>query len=273
MTLPGRRALGKILQTGLLPNLINDRLDPEAAVEATLAAGVSAIEISCRRPDTIALLGRLKRSFPGVAFGVCSLIEDGPYFDFLQQRGPRFPSIDEAVDGGADFLVSMIAFSERTYRRHAHLPLIPGVDSADHAKRQLDLGAALVKFSFITPAVVRTINSGPMHFGLPMLVTGGVRPEHVDAYVAGGVLACACGFDLIVRDHYRALQESFDADIVRRSVADYVEALAQARTKHRPNADFSSADPALIQRQTGQFMNLSLSPAVANAATEPIASR
>jgi len=254
------QTLGQILRTGFLPNLINDSLDAEKAVEAAAAAGVRAFEISCRRPDTLALLARLKRLFPGVSFGGSSLIEDGPYFRFLQARGPRFPSIDEAADAGADFLVSVLAFSAETFRRHARLPIIPGVESADEARRQLDLGASLVKFSNTDAATLKAINGGPIHFGLPLLATGGIRPARIREFVQARVLVCVSGFDLILRDRLQAMQQDFDEAEVRGCVAEYVEAFSAARRELQPEVDFASADPALIQQQSGQFLNADMAP-------------
>lgn len=250
------QALGRILQTGLLPNLIKDNLDPERAVESAIAAGVRAFEVSCRRPDTLELLTRLRTRFPEVSFGISSLIEDGPYFQFLQERGPRFPSITEAVQAGADFLVSLVTFSEETYRRFEHVALVPGVWSPDEAKRQLDLGASLVKFSGYSVEQIRALNVPPIHFGLPLLVTGGVRVPQIPDLVAAGVLVAVCGFDLVYGDRYAALQHAFEPAQARECVTRYVEAFAQARQKSRPGVDFASGDPRLIQRQTGQFMNV-----------------
>lgn len=249
-------ALGRILQSGLLPNLINDRLDPERAVEAAAEAGVRAFEVSCRRPDTLQLLGRFRHRFPELSFGVSSLIEDSPYFQFLQRRGPAFPSIAQAVDAGAEFLVSYITFSEETYRRYPEVAIVPGVSTADEAKRQLDLGASLVKFCNVPVEVVRTLNVGPIHFGLPLLVTGGVRPTHLPNLVAAGVLVAVCGFDLIYGERYRDLEESFAADEAKARVAAYVNGFAEARKKFRPGVDFASGDPRIIQRQSGQFLNV-----------------
>ena len=251
------QALGRILKTGLLPNLIKDNLDAERAVERAIAAGVRAFEVSCRRPDTLDLLRRLRRSFPEISFGISSLIEDGPYFRFLQERGPRFPSIAEAVDAGADFLVSFVAFSETTYRKYGDIAIIPGVSTPDEAKRQLDLGASLVKFSSFTVEAIRGLNVAPIHFGLPLLVTGGVRVTQLPDLVAAGVLVAVCGFDLIYGERYAELQQSFDATEARACVARYVEGFAEARKRLRPHVDFASADPRTLQRQTGQFMNVS----------------
>ncbi|MGH7959680.1 MAG: hypothetical protein ACREH8_22080 [Opitutaceae bacterium] len=269
---PKEQTLGKILQSGLLPNLIDDRVNPERAVEAAAGAGVRAVEVSCRRADTVALVKRLRKEFPDVAVGVCSLIESGPYFRFLQARGPRFPSIDEAVDAGADFLVSVLPFSAGTYERHAALPIIPGLTSAQEAKEQLDLGASLAKFGNIGAAALKSMNGGPVHFGLPLLVAGGIRPEHVTDLVAARTLVCVCGFDLILKGCYESIQHSFDAGVVRSRFADYIAAIAAARRIHRPDVDFASADSRLIQQQSGQFMNVSVPPApdaMARAARQP----
>jgi hypothetical protein len=39
-------------------------------------------------------------------------------------------------------------------------------------------------------------------------------------------------------------------------VKRYVEAFAEARRTFRPDVDFASGDPRIIQRQSGQFMNV-----------------
>lgn len=255
------RTLGRILATGFVPNLIPDALDPVKLAAAAHGAGIRAMEISCRREDTLKVLAELKREFPDMSFGVSSLIEDGPYYNFLQARGPRFPSVREAAEGGADFLVSMIAFSEASYRRHADIPIIPGVETTSEAKAQMDLGASLVKVSAPAlrggPAYLRTlVHCGPMHHGLPLLVTGGIRPELVDGYVEAGALVAVAGFDLILGGRYVEMQAAPDWDAVGGAMAAYVHAFAQARAKHMPRVDFGSADPTIIQRESGRFLNV-----------------
>lgn len=255
-----RQTLGAILRSGFIPNLINDALDPLRLAGAAQKAGVTALEISCRRPDTLGVLSTLKRAFPGMVFGVSSLIDNGPYFDFLQRRGPRFPSVAEAADSGADFLVSVLPFSAETYTRHPELPIVPGVETAAEAKHQLDLGASLVKFCSPGmkggPAYVRSISGGPIHYGLPLLLTGGMRPEMIGDYVEAGMLVAVAGFDLILGDGYGPMQEHPDYEAVTRAVRDYVEAFKKARATHMPEVDFASGDASLIQRQSGKFMNV-----------------
>jgi 2-keto-3-deoxy-6-phosphogluconate aldolase len=248
--------LGRILKSGLVPVYIHDSLDVSRLAEAAIAAGVNAVEVSCRRPDVPQVVRRLKAQFPELAVGVASLIESGPYFDFLQQRGPRFPSIAEAVDAGADFLVSALPFNQETYDRFSDLPIIPGVHSMSEAKTQLDFGASLVKFGNIDAATAAAINCGPIHLGFPMLVTGGVRPEHIERLVAAKVLVCVAGFELILKAHYTAMQTALEVDVVRACVAEYTTAFATARRIHRPQVDFASGDPCRIQEQTGQFLNV-----------------
>ena len=258
-----RRAetLGLILRQGFLPNLIKDRLDPFRLAAQAIEVGVRCMEVSCRRDDTMALVPKLKERFPDMRFGVSSLIEDGAYFDFLQRRGPRFPSIRQAVEAGADFLVSVIAFTPRTYQRYPHLPVVPGVQSPQEAREQLDLGAGLIKFCLrpggdATSYVKTAFHSGPLHFGVPLLLTGGIRPEKVDALVEAGMLVGVSGFDLILRGQYDALQQDQDDQAVRNAMQAYVEAFAAAREKHLPDVDFASADAVRIQEQSGRFMNV-----------------
>jgi 2-keto-3-deoxy-6-phosphogluconate aldolase len=261
--------LGRILKSGLVPIYIHDTLDVCRLAEASIAAGVHAVEVSCRRPDVTKVVRRLRSEFPDLAVGVASLIEDGAYYDFLQERGPRFPRIAEAVDAGADFLVSALPFTKETYDRFRDLPIIPGVYLPSEAKAQLDLGASLVKFGNLDGPKAEAINSAPIHSGFPLLVTGGVRPESVAALVAAKVLVCVAGFELILKPHHLALQKEFDAEVVRACVAEYTTAIAAARRLHRPLVDFESGDPRRIQEQTGQFLNVrpELGPSVLRNAT------
>ena len=256
-----RQTLGRILKTGFLPNFINDSLDPMHLAEAAHAAGIRAMEISCRRPDTLDVLAKLKDKFPDMSFGVASLIEDGPYYDFLQKRGPRFPSVKEAAESGADFLVSMIAFNAETYRSHKNIPIIPGVETPNEAKVQLDYGASLVKFSGPTlkggPVYFRAmVNNGPIHFGLPLLITGGMKPELIEKYVEVGMLVAVAGFDLILGNRYLEMQKKPDWKAVKDAVATYVRAFADARAKYMPQVNFESADPVRIQKESGKFLNV-----------------
>ena len=255
------KTLGTILKAGFLPNLINDALDPVKLVEAVLSAGVGAMEISCRRPDTLEKLGTLKHHFPDMCFGVSSLIEDGPYYDFLQKRGPRFPSIAQAVDAGADFLVSILPFSAEIHARYPQRPIIPGVETAAEAKAQLDLGASLIKFCNPVmkggPAYIKSISGGPIHFGLPLLLTGGMRPELIGEYVEAGMLVAVAGFDLILGERYEEMQEHPDYEAVTHAIEGYVEAFRKARATHMPEVGFASGDAFQIQSQSGKFMNVS----------------
>ncbi len=253
--------LGAILQGGLLPNLIHDRLDPFRAVAEVRAVGIRAVEVSCRRPDTLELLVRLKREFPDMFFGVSSLVDDGAYHTFLRQRGPRFPAIAEAVDAGADFLVSVFDFSEATYRRYPDTVIIPAVSTLNEARRQLDLGANLIKFCAPAlaggPAFYRQlVHCAPAHWGIPILLTGGLRPALIDDYVAAGMLVCVCGFDLILSEHYLAMQDDFQAPVMRDQLNAYVAAFSAARQQHLPGVDFAGGDARRLQDQTGRCLNV-----------------
>jgi 2-keto-3-deoxy-6-phosphogluconate aldolase len=257
------QTLGRILKWGFLPNFINDSLSPIQLTEAAHEAGIRAVEISCRRPDTLEVLTTLKSKFPDMSFGVSSLIEEGPYYNFLQRRGPRFPSVREAAENGADFLVSMVAFKSETYRRHKHIPIIPGVETANEAIRHVDYGASLVKFSAPEarggPAFFKSmLNCGPLHYGLPLLITGGMRPELIDRYVEAGMLVAVAGFDLILDKRYDEMQKRTDWKFVKSSLEKYVKAFQKARAKYMSNVNFASADPVIIQKQSGKFLNVTL---------------
>lgn len=254
--------LGKILRGGLVPIVIDDNLPEEACLEEVLAAGIEAVEVSCRHPRAVELIVRLKARFGDrLAVGGASLIEDGPYRDGLRAAGKAVPHIAEAAQD-ADFLVSLLPFREITYQRYArsHV-LIPGVATPGEAHQALDWGANLVKFVAPQlaggPAYLRGMDAAT-HRGFPFFVTGGMRPEVLDSYVQAQTLVFGAGFDLILSGDYARMHEQFDPATLRRALTAYAAALGEARRKHQPSVPFASGDAAAISAASGRFMNVTL---------------
>jgi 2-keto-3-deoxy-6-phosphogluconate aldolase len=138
---------------------------------------------------------------------------------------------------------------------------VPAVHSPQEAREQLDLGAGLIKFClggglYDASYVKATFHSGPIHFGIPLLLTGGVRPEKVDGFVGAGMLVAVVGFDLILKGDYEGQQDRQDDAVVRDALGAYVEAFAEARARHLPHVDFASGDAGRVQEQSGRFMGV-----------------
>jgi 2-dehydro-3-deoxyphosphogluconate aldolase/(4S)-4-hydroxy-2-oxoglutarate aldolase len=252
--------LGKILCNGLVPIIVDDRLPALPAVEELLAAGVEVIEVSCRSTRALAVVGEIKKRFPDFVVGVATLLEDGKYREAVSALGRPVPRIDQAVEAGADFLVSMLPFREATYRRYASTQIfISGVTTPGEAQQALDWGANLVKFSRSLlpggPAFFKNIDPAT-HRGFPFFLTGGMRPELLGDYVEAQVLVFGAGFDLILGSDYEAMTTKFVPGRLKKVTQDYLEALRGARRKFQPQVPFESKDAAAIARASGRCLNV-----------------
>jgi len=252
--------LGKILRRGFVPIVIHDRLPPLECLQVVLEAGIEAMEISCRHPQALALIEEAKRRFPELAVGAATLIEDGRLRAWINATGRPVPAIDEVVDAGADFLVSLLPFREATYERHAHTHvIISGVATPGEGQQALDWGANLLKF--VNPRLL----GGPDYFrgldpatykSFPFFVTGGMRPELLPGYIEANILAVGAGFDLILGDDYAGQQDDFRPADLREALAAYVGVLEEARAQFQPDIPFATGDAVAIAAASGRCLNV-----------------
>src|SRR5690606_4518040 len=107
-------ALNRIVAQGFVPIFVNDTHDSRELLAAAVEAGCNAVEYSCRRPDAREMIPWIKREFPHVVVMAATLM-DGPRMErFLSRHRRGFLTVDEAVDLGADALVSFLRFRPET---------------------------------------------------------------------------------------------------------------------------------------------------------------
>ena len=156
------------------------------AIEAILAGGIRAIELTMTTPGAIALIGETRRVFgDDVLLGVGSVLDA--------------PSTRRAVEAGARYVVSPVfrpAMIEEAHR--LGVPAMPGAFSPTEILDAHDGGADVVK---ITPAEVLGIAFlkgvlAPMPF-LRLMPTGGVTPENVGDWLRAGAVAVGVGSALV----------------------------------------------------------------------------
>ncbi len=252
--------LGKILYRGFVPIVIQDRLPPLDCLAVVVEAGIEAVEISCRHPEALSLIAGAKREFPDLAVGAATLLEDGRLRDWVNATGRPVPGIDEVVEAGADFLVSLLPFRGPTYTKYADSrAIIAGVATPGEGQQALDWGANLLKF--VNPRLL----GGPDYFkgldpatykSFPFFVTGGMRPELLPGYIEANILAVGAGFDLVLSADYAALQDDFRPERLREALVAYVASLDAARQEHQGHIPFGSRDAAAVARASGRCLNV-----------------
>lgn len=253
-------ALGKILYRGIVPIIVGDDLPALQCVEQIAATGIEAVEISCRRPEATRHISEAKRQFPHMAVGAATLLEDGRLRAFVNSTGHYVPTIDQAVDAGADFIVSLMPFRAGTYEKfRGQVAIVSGVKTPGEAAYALDWGANLLKF--VNPHLV----GGPDFFraldpatysSFPFFVTGGIKYDMLPGYVSAGILAFGVGFDLILGPDYRSVQAVFDGDRIQEGLNSYLRTLDRTRAQYHEQVPFASRDAAAIARASGRCLNV-----------------
>ena len=252
--------LGKILYRGLVPILLQDDLPAMDCLEQVVSLGMEAVEISCRRTGVLRLITQAKQRFPQLAIGAAALLDDGPLRDHMNATGTTIPSVAQAVDAGADFLVSMLPFREPIYEsyRDTHI-IVPACSTPGEGHQALDWGANLLKF--FNPQ----IHGGPAFFkvtdaitygAFPFFTTGTARFELLPGYVAAGVLVCGAGFDIILGPDYRPMQRAFDEEYVIEGLNRFLRPVERSRRLHFEDVPFESKDARAIGRATGRCLNI-----------------
>jgi 2-dehydro-3-deoxyphosphogluconate aldolase / (4S)-4-hydroxy-2-oxoglutarate aldolase len=160
----------------------------EPAVEALVAGGIEAVELTFTTPGVAAELAAARRRHPDILLGAGTI------------RRPD--EARAAADAGADFLV--MPHLDRELLRAClatGLPSLPGVFTASELGAALGAGAEVVK---LFPAGT----GGPGHMralfgpfpGVPVVPTGGIGLDDVGAWLAAGALAVGVGGELCSKE-------------------------------------------------------------------------
>ena len=166
----------------------HDSINWEPVMEALVAGGVRALEITLTTPDALPSLTRMrKQAGEDVILGAGSVI--------------TAEAAQTAVDCGAQFLVSPITRESVIQTAHANgVPAMPGVLTPTEAQRAHELGADLIK---VFPAAqlgsshIKALMAPLPH--LRLVPTGGVTPENAGEWLRAGAAAVGIGTALVDR--------------------------------------------------------------------------
>lgn len=184
------------MRPGLLDVLAADRLLPlftpeqvgEAAerLSALRRAGVRAVELTHRSPQTLATFRSLRERFPDMLLGAGTVLSG--------------PGAEAFTAAGADFIVSPCGVpAVAEVCRARGLPYLPGAGTVGEVFAAQQGGAEVVKLfpgEVLGPAFVRAL-LGPLPHSR-VLVTGGVGPtlQSVGEWLRAGALAVGLGRQL-----------------------------------------------------------------------------
>lgn len=186
MTMTPTEALTAWRRTGVIAVLrAPDMARALQTVDALVAGGITGIEITYRTPDTADMIRTaLDR------YGDSALIGAGTVTKPSQAR--------EAADAGARFLVTPGTRPEVAQAVVATaVPAMFGAFTASELMTAVELGATAVKLfpaGLSGPELLRALR-GPFP-DVPIVPTGGVRPDNLATWLEAGALAVGAGGEL-----------------------------------------------------------------------------
>lgn len=256
-----RDTLSTILQDGFILVFNQDTLDVVATGKALIEAGVRNMEVTCRIRKPLDKITQLKKALPEFIVGCASLVDDDGFLQRynVQHADDPLPSVAEAIDVGADYIVSAIGFRPETYEQFAgQVGIIPGCGSTEQIVRQYSRGANLCKLfpakQLGGPAYVRAIDPA-LHKTISIVPTGGTNAQNMPDYIVAGVLVLGGSFSLVDK---AVLQAAKDGDY--KPLTGCLREIKTLIDKHRAECwlglDWTSTDVDAITSVTGRNFNL-----------------
>lgn len=176
------------LPTGVIAVVrVGSQREAETICRGLIAAGIDALELTLTTPGAIDLIALLGREHGMVGAGTVR----------------SSAQATSALEAGARFLVSpSTSASVIETALAAHVPVVPGALTPTEIDTAWTLGATAVKLFPIGavggPAYLRSIRE-PFP-DIPFVVSGGIQPTDVRAYLDAGCHAVCLGGALIDRD-------------------------------------------------------------------------
>ena len=143
-----RRTIETLLRDGFILVFNQDKLDVVKTAQALVQAGVNNMEVTCRIREPLEKLTRLREELPDFVAGAASLVDFPGVLDTYNRvhTDDPLPTLGQAADAGADFLVSAGNFSGESYQRFAgKVAMIPGCGTVTEILGQFSQGANLCK--------------------------------------------------------------------------------------------------------------------------------
>jgi len=251
-----------LLRDGFILVFNQDRLDIVKTAEAVIKAGVHNMEVTCRISKPLEKLGRLRKEQPGFVAGAASLIDFPGMVGAYNKANPQdtLPTIQQAVDAGAGYLVSAANFSNESYEKFAgKIAMIPGCGTTTEIVSQFSRGANLCKIfpakqlggagyiKAMDPAIHKTISLVP---------TGGTNTGNIADYIDAGVLVLGGSFSMIEKAAMEKIVGEQDYGLLAEELTKVKQMVDKLRAAKWPDIDFGKAAVEQISKSTGRNFNL-----------------
>ncbi|WP_240688915.1 bifunctional 4-hydroxy-2-oxoglutarate aldolase/2-dehydro-3-deoxy-phosphogluconate aldolase [Ammoniphilus sp. YIM 78166] len=215
LTIPKAEKLRQLVEGGVIAVL---RQIPEEKLEALcnslVEGGVTALEITVDHPKAMTMIEQAAARFEGRA-----LVGAGTVLDSETAR--------LAIQSGAEFVFSPCLKQEmiQTVLRYGKIAA-PGVMTPSEMVQAMEWGADVVKVFPATglgPAFLKDVK-GPLSH-IPMIPTGGIDIQNVEAFIRAGAAAVGVGGSLIDKEAI-ALE---NWEVITEKAKEYARKINQVR--------------------------------------------
>ena len=251
-----------LLRDGFVLVFNQNKLDIVRTAEALVKAGVNNMEVTCRISNPLDKLGRLREEMPDFAAGMASLVDEPGMLEVYNKAHPQdpLPSVQEAVDAGACYLVSAINFRDETYEKFAgSIPMMPGCSNAGEVASQFTKGANLCKVfpakQLGGPAYLKAIDA-PLHKIISLVPMGGTNQSNIPEYIEVGALVLGGSFSMIDKVTMQEIVDDQDYELLKQELTAVKHMIDTLRAEKYPGLDFSRASVEQISEATGRNFNL-----------------
>ena len=251
-----------LLRDGFVLVFNQNKLDIVKTAEALIKAGVNNMEVTCRIDEPLEKLALLRKKLPEFVAGTASLIDQPAMLDVYNKANPEdpLPSLRQAVDAGACYLVSAIGFSDQSFEKfRGRLPMIPGCATPAEIAEQFSKGANLCKVfpakQLGGPDYIRAIDA-PLHKTISLVPTGGTNPGNFADYLQVGVLVLGGSFSMIEEATMTKIVDEQDYELLARELTAAKHLIDTLRAEKYPDIDFTTASIEHIAEVTGRNFNL-----------------
>ena len=215
MTQPREKTVAELKQIGLIA-VVRARSAGQVLplAEALISGGMKAIEITFTTPDAPKAIREVHSHF-----GESAVVGAGTILKEEQ--------LEQAIDAGARFAVSPILRPDLVKPSHvAGSPIMPGAYSPTEAQRAFEAGSDMVKIfpaDTLGPAFIKALRAPLPH--LPIVPTGGVNLDTMEAFLNAGCHALGVGSSLISS----AILQNDDWPQLEQRAKAFIEKLADLR--------------------------------------------
>ena len=207
----------RIEQLGIVAVIrLRDPAKLRAVVDAIVAGGVQALEVTMTVPGAVELIRGLAPTLPeGFLLGAGTVIDA--------------PTAHAVIDAGAQFVISPVFRRAVIDACHARgVPAAPGCFTPTEILEAHDAGADIVKVfpaTTLGPQYIKDVRA-PLP-QVRLMPTGGVTPDNAGDWIRAGAVAVAAGSSLLDS----AAIESGRYEVITANARRFVDNVSAARAK------------------------------------------